>query len=156
MNQIFVFAFVFTIIILAFVGFVATVKSLFNQLQIIWDRIKIKRKRIANIDIIENLVCLHTEKMRRMKETLDKVEKIANNFDRDMNTYHEKINKGIDERMFQIATRLKELERTAPNFLERIKTIENRQKTYDTSLLTQAKMIGDFQNQFKKPARASK
>ena len=35
-------------------------------------------------------------------------------------------------------------------FAERVATIEHRQKTYDTSLLTQAKMIGDLQTKTQK------
>ena len=171
------------IIILATVGIFAIGRKIYGRAVIIADQIKIKRKRIADIDTIRNLIQLHTEKLKRMQKTLTKVYDTSNNFNRDMDSYHAAINKDITERMLittsAIASRFAKLEKNTPpkkmadvlkNFedictnqnkiayapyAERIAIIEERQKEYDTSLYVQSKQLLDIQNKLKADAKKS-
>lgn len=81
------------------------------------DRVKIRRKRIANIDVLNNNVCNNRNSIGKTFKLLTKldtrvgiIEVLADNFERDMDTYHKKINEDIDKRMKVIRGRITKLE----------------------------------------------
>jgi len=106
----------------------------------------------------------HIERFGKLEKRVVIIEALAGNFDRDMDKYHDWIdkdnadfkkeyNKVIDKHKqalgsaFKRIAKLEDLDvRTFESpYAERIATIERRQKEYDTSLFTQATMIGDLQ-----------
>ncbi len=174
-------------IILAAVGILAIVITIYRRLKTVVVRIKLRRESIAKIDTLEGYIHNNFISVGKIHKKINKVESLvggvkvlADNFNRDMDKYNENLNKDMAKRIKVFADRLKglddvqlihahsisKLEKNTPPknmadvlkrfenihkkqneiYAERIETIERRQKQYDTSLFTQAKMIGDLQN----------
>lgn len=151
------------ILILAIVGLIAVAIRIFNDLKIILDKIKIKRKRIARIDILwnsvknmDNRLPKVEKQVKPLQESMDKIDREMDKIDREMDAFHARIIKHfkkvldektgkIDKRIDLAFKRINALAETDTPTNERFTQIERRQKEYDTSLMTQAKMIGDLQ-----------
>lgn len=148
------------ILILAIVGFIAVVIRIFNDLKIVFDKIKIKQKRIADIDILNNNVRNNrnsigktNKKINKLESRLGIVEFLANDFNRDMDRYHTSINKDIDERMKAFAGRITKLEEANKEcyklhllHAKMISALEKKAKIHHISL----RAIDDFMEKARK------
>ena len=144
------------IAILATAGTYTIVKIIYYRLVIIEDQIKIKRKRIARIDILWNSVKHMDKQLSDIGKKTDTHQKTLNNIDREMDVFHKRIVKDfkallssktnqLTKRLDIAFRRLNEMSASDTPYSTRVDMLEEKQKVYDTSLHTQALMIGDLQ-----------